>query len=198
MDDRIKLLQCTASGWIAVLNDEYRYDGSSVIVAATKADAIGRALMANRWVTINGSHVLIGSDGRIAYGAGGVFNGKKFGTSFNGKKAIKMPKSFSGRRERDIQAHNRAKIMPTKAQESKLKEVARKTKRLAHERFSLVDRDGNVVLNADGGQYSVRLPSNLRGFAYQGCIAIHNHLISMLEVAFLTQTLNSLDMVYQK
>lgn len=78
-----------ASGtYIAVLKPEYAIEGCRVL----KCDNI----RLDRWVTINGSHVLIGRDGRIASGMGGKLNGKKFGAWFNPKKKgpLKLPKSY--------------------------------------------------------------------------------------------------------
>lgn len=43
-----------------------------------------RAHDAEQWRTIKGSHVLIGEDGTVKAGAGGKFNGQKFGTKGTG------------------------------------------------------------------------------------------------------------------
>lgn len=48
-----------------------------------------RAHDAEQWRTIKGSHVLIGEDGTVKAGAGGKFNGQKFGQSGGSTQAMK-------------------------------------------------------------------------------------------------------------
>lgn len=67
--------------YIAVLKPEYAVDGMRIL----KSDG----LRTDRWVTINGAHVMIGKDGVITGGAGGRFNGKKI-SDFAGKKKRKL------------------------------------------------------------------------------------------------------------
>ena len=84
-------IRCDDDGvYVAVLKPEYAVDGLRVI----KCDNATGDVRNDRWVTINGAHVLIGRDGRIAGGMGGKLNGKKFGSWFGfGKhRAMKLPK----------------------------------------------------------------------------------------------------------
>lgn len=67
--------------YIAVLKPEYAVDGMRVL----KSDG----LRTDRWVTINGAHVMIGKGGVVTGGAGGRFNGKKI-SDFAGKKKRKL------------------------------------------------------------------------------------------------------------
>lgn len=61
--------------YIVILKDKYKHDGSAIIEGDTMESVIADVVRADdRWVTINGSHVLIGGSGRIKYGAGGAFN----------------------------------------------------------------------------------------------------------------------------
>lgn len=88
MDDKVVMIQkmCNDS-YLAILKDEYRLDGSSIVEAGTieeltqKLDNVERA--DDRWVTMNGAHVLLNGNGRIIGGAGGKFNGMRFGTRFS-------------------------------------------------------------------------------------------------------------------
>lgn len=48
-----------------------------------------RAYDAEQWRTIKGAHVLVGEDGTVKAGAGGKFNGQKFGQSGGSTQAIK-------------------------------------------------------------------------------------------------------------
>ena len=87
--------QDSSGTYVAVLKPKYAVEGCRVV----KCDNATGDIKNDRWVTIRGTHVLIGRDGRIASGAGGKLNGLKFGAWFNSKgkhKAMKMPKSFEG------------------------------------------------------------------------------------------------------
>ena len=54
---------------IAILKDGYKCDGSAIIEGNTMESVIADIVRADdRWVTINGSHVLIGKNGCIAGG----------------------------------------------------------------------------------------------------------------------------------
>lgn len=62
--------------------------GNKVKVRRTpvKRDELAKIVIHNDgWVTMSGSHVLIGPDGRIKAGAGGRLTGKKFGSKFRDK-----------------------------------------------------------------------------------------------------------------
>lgn len=87
MEERLVLIQKLRNdSYLAVLKDEYRYDGSSVIEAKTMSELTYKVNNAervdDRWVTMNGAHVLIGGSGKIVGGAGGKFNGMTFGAKF--------------------------------------------------------------------------------------------------------------------
>ena len=56
-----------ASGCVAVLKPEHAIDGMRTLLWRN-----------DRWVTINGAHVLVGENGVVMGGAGGKFNGKNF------------------------------------------------------------------------------------------------------------------------
>lgn len=80
--DKVVLKQKTVGGYIAVLSDEYRYDGSQVIEAKTEQELDSKIAYAqqrddDKWITINGAHVLV-KGSRIAGGANNKFNGRKF------------------------------------------------------------------------------------------------------------------------
>lgn len=83
--DKLQVMYQTKDGrYIAILKDDYRLDGSMVIEGDLES-VIADVLRADRWVTINGSHVLIGKDGNIVAGMGGQFNGFPFGANFRDK-----------------------------------------------------------------------------------------------------------------
>lgn len=54
-----------------------------------------RAHDAEQWRTIKGSHVLIGEDGTVKAGAGGKFNGQKFGTKGTGTSKTQAMKNLA-------------------------------------------------------------------------------------------------------
>lgn len=84
--DRISLLYREKGKYIAILNDNYRLDGSMIIEGDTIDSVVTDVLRADRWVTINGSHVLINDKtGKILAGMGGKFNGFLFGAQFADK-----------------------------------------------------------------------------------------------------------------
>lgn len=79
-------IRCDDDGvYVAVLKPEYAVDGLRVL----KCDNATGDVRNDRWVTINGAHVMIGKDGVITGGAGGRFNGKKI-SDFAGKKKRKL------------------------------------------------------------------------------------------------------------
>ena len=88
--------------YVAVLKPKYAVEGCRVV----KCDNATGDIKNDRWVTIRGTHVLIGRDGRIAAGAGGKLNGLKFGAWFNPKgkhKAMAMPKIWGSDASRGVQ-----------------------------------------------------------------------------------------------
>lgn len=101
--DKVQVMYQTNDGrYIAILKDDYRLDGSMVIEGDIDS-VIADVLRADRWVTINGSHVLI-KDGRIVAGMGGKFKGFPFGARFSdkgkiaksGKKTVRLYKAQKG------------------------------------------------------------------------------------------------------
>lgn len=94
--DKVILKQKTAGGYMAVLTDEYRYDGSQVVEAKTEQELDSKIAYAqeraDRWVTINGAHVLIDNRGMIVGGAGGKFNGMRFNARFRNYRGAKLVK----------------------------------------------------------------------------------------------------------
>lgn len=89
--------------YLAILSDGWRYDGSMIIEADNETELeekINEARYDDRWVTMNGNHVLIGGNGYIKAGAGGRLTGRKFGMRFrdyehgrvskNGKRMIRQ------------------------------------------------------------------------------------------------------------
>ena len=94
--DKVVLKQKTADGYMAVLTDEYRYDGSQVVEAKTEQELDSKIAYAqeraDRWVTINGAHVLIDNRGMIVGGAGGKFNGMRFNARFRNYRGAKLVK----------------------------------------------------------------------------------------------------------
>lgn len=108
--DKTILKQKTADGYLAVLKDEYRYDGSQIVEAKTEQELDSKIAYAqeraDRWVTINGAHVLIDDRGMILGGAGGKFNGMRFNSRFRnylGAKRVKgkrvVPAYFNAQTE---------------------------------------------------------------------------------------------------
>lgn len=94
----------------AILGDGWHYDGFSVIEAMSDRELdfkIAQARYDDRWVTMQGNHVLIGGNERIKAGVGGRLKGRMFGMRFkdyengkrlkNGKRAIRVYKSFNGK-----------------------------------------------------------------------------------------------------
>lgn len=91
--------------YLAILNNGWRYDGSIIVEANTEAELkfkLHEARYDDRWVTMEGNHVLIGGNGRIKAGAGGRLNGRKFGMRFKdyesghvNKKGKRMIRQYS-------------------------------------------------------------------------------------------------------
>lgn len=91
---KVALKQKTADGYVAVLNNDWRYDDSQVIEAKSEAELDSKIAYAqeraDRWVTINGAHVLINNRGMIVGGAGGKLNGMRFNSRFRNYKGAKV------------------------------------------------------------------------------------------------------------
>ena len=71
--------------YLAILNNGWRYDGSMVVEADNLLELeakLNEARYDDRWVTMEGNHVLIGSNGFVKAGAGGRLTGRKFGMRF--------------------------------------------------------------------------------------------------------------------
>lgn len=89
--------------YLAILNNGWRYDGSIIVEADNELELnakLNEARYDDRWVTMEGNHVLIGGNGRIKAGVGGRLKGRKFGMRFrdydhghvakNGKRLIRQ------------------------------------------------------------------------------------------------------------
>lgn len=85
VQDKIKLMCNIKGNYVAVLQDGYRLDGTAVIEGESKQDVYAQVARADRWVTINGAHVLLGKNNTIVAGMGGKFNGFHFGANFSDK-----------------------------------------------------------------------------------------------------------------
>ncbi len=110
MDNRVKtqfIYRLQNGINIVLLKNNYRYDESSVLECDD--ETLARILRTDDgWKTINGAHVLIGKAGRIKAGAGGKFNGKRFGMNFND---YDKPKAKNGKRL--IRVHKPLKVKAT-------------------------------------------------------------------------------------
>lgn len=96
MDDKVIIRKQNNDGsWFAILANGWRYDGSMIIDATSSVELdlkIAQARYDDRWVTMEGNHVLIGGNGLVKAGVGGRLTGRKFGMRFkdyeNGKTAF--------------------------------------------------------------------------------------------------------------
>ena len=106
MTDKVLIRYRKSNGSsFAILGNGWRYDGSSVIDATSDLELdlkLAQARYDDRWVTMEGNHVLIGGNGRIKAGAGGRLNGRKFGMKFKdyesghvNKKGKRMIRQYS-------------------------------------------------------------------------------------------------------
>lgn len=141
--DRISLLYREKGKYIAILNENYRLDGSMIIEGDSMDSVVADIMRADRWVTINGSHVLINDKtGKILAGMGSKFNGFSFGAKFadrgnttkSGKKVARLYKVQHARKivkSTDETLYNR----------DKLGEIAKKC-----ERFKKSAEYGNMQL----------------------------------------------------
>lgn len=110
----------TDGSWFAVLAKGWRYDGSAVIDATSGLELdfkIAQARYDDRWVTMQGNHVLIGGNGRIKAGVGGRLKGRIFGTRFkdyergrakNGKRLVR-PYNIVGKQSGTKKVEGKAK-----------------------------------------------------------------------------------------
>ena len=111
MTDKVLIRYRISNGSsFAVLGNGWRYDGSSVIDATSDLELdlkLAQARYDDRWVTMEGNHVLIGGNGLIKAGVGGRLKGRKFGMRFkdyehgkvakNGKRLVR-PYNLTGKK----------------------------------------------------------------------------------------------------
>ena len=106
----------------AILGNGWRYDGSSVIDATSDLELelkLAQARYDDRWVTMEGNHVLIGGNGLIKAGVGGRLKGRKFGMRFkdyehgkvskNGKRLVRPYKALKGQKTGETHAVDNSK-----------------------------------------------------------------------------------------
>lgn len=105
------------------------------------------------WVTINGTHTLIGPDG-TAQGGGGLK-----GMSFSNARSQKRPAPYKR----------------PEAQDKALARIIKRTANLKNEQFRIVDPEGNVVLEKRGGHDSVSAMVGEKREHMEGNVSIHNH-----------------------
>lgn len=110
-NEKVLIRRCNHDGtWLAILGNGWRYDGSMIIDATSSVELdlkIAQARYDDRWVTMEGNHVLIGGNGLVKAGVGGRLTGRKFGMRFkdyengktakNGKKLVRPYKAFKGK-----------------------------------------------------------------------------------------------------
>ena len=68
-----------------------------------------------------------------------------------------------------------AGIMPTEAQDKVLRSIENRTRNLKKEQLRVVDRDGNVVMQKQGGKHSVEFTRGEARDNFGGNVVIHNH-----------------------
>lgn len=92
--------------YIAVLKPEYAIDG---VYRVIKCDDVTGDLKTDRWVTINGSHVLIDDrTNKITAGMGGKFNGMKVGENGAAFKEWRNAANIRGRRLLKLKGKNKS------------------------------------------------------------------------------------------
>ena len=100
-ENKVRLMCRTSGGaCFAVLNEPYRLDGSLIIEGDSVASVTESAMRADKWVTINGEHVLIGKGNTVIAGMGNKFNGRRLGrlsNSFRGRR-VKLDKALYNRK----------------------------------------------------------------------------------------------------
>lgn len=164
--------------YIVILKDGYKHDGSAIIEGDTMESVIADVVRADdRWVTINGSHVLIGGSGRIKYGAGGAFNGKLFGTVFqdynrpkakNGKRLVR-PYNLTGRQKSVAKPDKPKKEFAHKLGrlqgKNKLKETIKSYKYLKEINTDI--QHGNATAEIDSLPTGSRLKLKIGNYVYR-------------------------------
>lgn len=68
-----------------------------------------------------------------------------------------------------------AGILPTEAQDKTLRGIESRTRNLKKEQLRVVDRDGNVIMQKQGGKHNVNFTRGEARDAFPGNISIHNH-----------------------
>lgn len=147
--DKVQVMYQTNDGrYIAILKDDYRLDGSMVIEGDLDS-VIADVLRADRWVTINGSRVLIGKDGNIMAGMGGKFNGFPFGANFRDKgKTTKSGKKIAGLYKAQKGEKTGAKVkVPVSEKRAKIQSLVKNIKfKLLAIQWSLIKISGSLNL----------------------------------------------------
>ena len=68
-ENKVRLMYRTSGGaCFAILNEPYRLDGSLIVEGDSVASVTESAMRADKWVTINGAHVLIGKGNTVIAG----------------------------------------------------------------------------------------------------------------------------------
>lgn len=94
--------------YIAVLKPEYAIDG---VYRVIKCDDVTGDLKTDRWVTINGSHVLIDDrTNKITAGMGGKFNGMKVGENGAAFKEWRNAANVRGKRLLKLKGKNKSTV----------------------------------------------------------------------------------------
>lgn len=94
--------------YIAVLKPEYAIDG---VYRVIKCDDVTGDLKTDRWVTINGSHVLIDDrTNKITAGMGGKFNGMKVGENGAAFKEWRNAANIRGKRLLKLKGTNKSTV----------------------------------------------------------------------------------------
>lgn len=100
-ENKVRLMYRTSGGaCFAILNEPYRLDGSLIVEGDSVASVTESAMRADKWVTINGAHVLIGKGNTVIAGMGNKFNGRRLGrlsNSFRGRR-VKLDKALYNRK----------------------------------------------------------------------------------------------------
>lgn len=146
--DAVTVRHGTGYGYTVILNRSkvILLDGRGKKDSADRADDEG-------WVTINGTHTLIGPDG-TAQGGGGLK-----GRSFSNARSQRRPAPYKR----------------PEAQDKAIGRIIKRTANLKNEQFRIVDPEGNVVLEKRGGRDSVSATVGEKREHMEGNISIHNH-----------------------
>lgn len=141
--DKIQVMYQTKDGrYVAILKDDYRLDGS-IVIEGDLNSVIADVLRADRWVTINGSHVLIGKNGKIMAGMGGKFKGFPFGARFSDKgQTTKSGKKIARLYKAQKAEYNGQKVVkPISAKRAKIRELIKKYKISASGNYNELSKD---------------------------------------------------------